>query len=110
MMGRFLEIHNNKDVPTIITPEIDAFMESKGFRIDTSAYGGEEKGWCKGYYDKSGSYFYRIHITRVLVQVHYEYESGGLLSGREYEVNPEHITDVDTFIRFLDPIYEKMDI
>ena len=109
-MGKFMDVHANKGQGTILTTELDMFLKAQGFHMDTCAYGGDERGWVNGYSDTSGTYFYRIHITGKLIRVHYEYECGGLVWDREYDVKNEHLENIRPFVKFLDTIYEEMDI
>lgn len=108
-MSKFMKQHGNHGEDFILTRELDDFMEQHGFEKGWCAYGGD-KGFSKGFYDKDKNNFYRVHVTAKTIQIHEEFDCGGVICDWSYDVESQHLESVQSFLTLLDEAYEPLNI
>lgn len=109
-MNKFLKQHGLNGERVILNKLLDSFLKNRGFEQDSSAYDEKTIGWSTAFYDKEKFYFYRVHITEDAVQIHEEYDFGGLSREWKEPLEKEDLQDVDSFVLKLNQAYEPMNI
>lgn len=104
--GNFMRLHPNPVRPSILSKELDWFMEEQGFVLERSNSDEDVEGWANVY--PAGVYSYRVYVTADTIYVCKEYDCGGSIRQWSYPVKEKDKVDVNSFLYRLDSAYEHI--
>lgn len=106
----FDDIHVENSDGSILSPDIDDFLEGLGYEIDTPIAHGNSRGYRRAYKtdpEPSPTYYVNLHFNSERVRGYKEYACGGEVDSFKLDVENKSLESVENFKDFMDEVFGR---